>query len=63
MENNATNAFEASMDEVIAAARAASADAAWNVVPEERITTAMGAVAWNVVPNDRIATAMAAVSW
>lgn len=63
MENNTEIAFEASMDEVIAAARAAAADEAWNVVPDERISTAMGAVAWNNVPNDRISTAMAAVAW
>ncbi len=42
-----TELFEASMDEVIAAARLEANEAiAWNEVPAERIATALASVKW-----------------
>ncbi len=53
-----TEIFEASLDDVLAAANFDGND-----VATDRVTTALAAVAWNELPADRVTTALAAVSW
>lgn len=53
-----TEIFEASLEDVVAAANFDGND-----VATDRVTTALGAVTWNEAPADRVATALAAVTW